>query len=67
MTASDVSAETPSDYRKRFAFIPVRLWRVAGIFVEPTPRWVWMRSVTELNTFAGWRAYESDNKTKRTP
>lgn len=45
--------------RIRFAWLPVRLWKLDGHFVEQTDTFVWWSKVHEVLTMWGhWIAYE---------
>ena len=45
--------------RIRFAWLPVRLWKLKGHFVEQTNQYVWWGHVHETLTMWGtWTAYE---------
>ncbi len=45
--------------RRRFAWWPVRLWKIVPgqLYVRPSRRFVWLRPVVEVLTFEGWTAY----------
>lgn len=53
-------------WRRRFAWRPVRLWRVSPGpegYVEPTDRRVWLRYVIEINTvWKDWVAYANHQR-----
>jgi hypothetical protein len=52
--------------RIRFAWWPVRLWRLDGKFVEQTNTFVWWGKVHEVLTIWGnWTAYEHNQHETR--
>lgn len=49
--------------RKRFAWMPTRLYRLNGHFVEKTKNWIWLKEVRETHTMWGtWVAYIQHQK-----
>lgn len=49
--------------RKRFAFLPVRIWlgcqeNSNGTGVVETNNFIWLKSVVEMDTLRGWTAYK---------
>jgi hypothetical protein len=53
----------PLTKRQRFAFLPVSIFATPSPYTEKTGAVVWLRYVTETQTFLGnWVAYEHDNR-----